>query len=350
MTLSAPSISIIIPVYKAERYLANCIDSILAQTYSDFELLLIDDGSPDKSGNICDEYALNYSCIRVIHKSNEGVSASRNLGIKEAKGEWICFIDSDDWIDKEAFKEIMNSIGGKTVDLVIWGIRLISNTSTNDISVPSYGFINDKLHIIEFYIQADIKGYFGSPCNKLYSSRLIKDNMITFDTTLSLFEDSKFNYNYYEHVNSVFAIKKSYYNYRLNHNEFSLSNKYPDNYLEVRQQYTDMRVNFYSSYNGIYKEKFNNLIKKENELSYILLTLSMYKTKTTRSTRRISINKIIKSNNLEDLKGTNIYYVLKSNNITFIDLCFNIRHWIVDFLPRCFNYYGNILNVVNVRK
>ena len=91
-----PTISVIVPVYNAEKYLSRCIDSILVQTFTCFELLLVDDGSTDCSGRICDEYAKRDTRIRVIHKENGGVSSARNLGLDNAKGEWICFCDSDD--------------------------------------------------------------------------------------------------------------------------------------------------------------------------------------------------------------------------------------------------------------
>lgn len=93
-----PQISVIVPIYNSDKYLRRCIDSILAQTYTNFELLLINDGSFDKSAAICDEYELRDSRVRVFHKENGGVSSARNLGVKEAKGEWIAFVDSDDWI------------------------------------------------------------------------------------------------------------------------------------------------------------------------------------------------------------------------------------------------------------
>ena len=94
-----PKLSVIVPVYKVEKYLVRCIDSILAQTFVDFELLLIDDGSPDKSGDICDEYACKDTRIRVFHKENGGVSSARNLGLENVRGNILTFIDADDWID-----------------------------------------------------------------------------------------------------------------------------------------------------------------------------------------------------------------------------------------------------------
>ena len=101
-----PKVSIIVPVYKAEKYLNRCVDSILAQTFTDFELLLIDDGSPDRSGEICDEYAKKDSRIRVFHKKNGGVSSARNLGLDNVLGEYVTFVDSDDWVEPD-FVETM---------------------------------------------------------------------------------------------------------------------------------------------------------------------------------------------------------------------------------------------------
>ena len=98
--MSNPKISVIIPVYNAESTLRRCVDSVLAQTFPDFECLLINDGSEDKSGEICDEYAIRDSRVRVFHKGNGGVSSARNVGLDNATGEWIAFVDSDDWVGR----------------------------------------------------------------------------------------------------------------------------------------------------------------------------------------------------------------------------------------------------------
>lgn len=98
-------LSVIVPVYNAEEYLRKCIDSILYQTYSDLELLLINDGSTDSSGAVCDEYARRDERVRVIHKENGGVSSTRNLGLDLAQGEWITFVDADDWIEHETYEK-----------------------------------------------------------------------------------------------------------------------------------------------------------------------------------------------------------------------------------------------------
>lgn len=116
-------ISIIVPVHKVEKYLRRCVDSILAQTYQNIEVLLIDDGSPDSSGTICDEYAQKDARVRVFHKENGGVSSARNLGLKEAKGEYIGFVDADDYILHEMYENMIAIIKENHADIAICGYK-----------------------------------------------------------------------------------------------------------------------------------------------------------------------------------------------------------------------------------
>ena len=122
-----PKISVIVPVYNVEKYLRRCIDSILSQTFSDFELLLIDDGSKDKSGDICDEYVAKDVRIKVFHKANAGVSSARNLGLDKAKGEFIFFVDSDDFLDKTHLENYSKDIDN--FDLIFQGYKLVEETT-----------------------------------------------------------------------------------------------------------------------------------------------------------------------------------------------------------------------------
>lgn len=121
----AYKVSIIIPVYNVESYLKKCIDSILLQTYTNFELILIDDGSTDQSYEICDEYSLNDKRIKVIHKINEGVSKARNLGLSISTGDYICFVDSDDWIDCDMLEYII--VNADDFDIVQFGFRRVGH-------------------------------------------------------------------------------------------------------------------------------------------------------------------------------------------------------------------------------
>ena len=114
-------ISIIVPIYKVEEYLPRCIESILNQTYQDFELILVDDGSPDLSGDICDVYAETDPRIKVIHQENSGISDARNEGLSRAKGEYISFIDSDDWVHPEFLQQLLYTIEKYDADIAECG-------------------------------------------------------------------------------------------------------------------------------------------------------------------------------------------------------------------------------------
>ena len=120
-----PEVSVIVPVYKVERYLDRCVKSILEQTYQNFELILIDDGSPDNCPSMCDAWSQKDERIRVIHKENGGASSARNAGLKEAKGNWIVFADSDDWLDKVALKTLYDLANEYNVPMAIGGVRVV---------------------------------------------------------------------------------------------------------------------------------------------------------------------------------------------------------------------------------
>ena len=162
-------VSVIVPVYKAEKWLHRCVDSILAQTMEDFELLLIDDGSPDRSGEICDEYAAKDSRVRVFHKENGGVSSARNLGLDNAQGEWISFVDADDILPEKALSDFLefascdvDIICGRSVIFVedvlekIKPETVIISTGPNQYGHPHFSilelFDKNKIHCIRFFL------------------------------------------------------------------------------------------------------------------------------------------------------------------------------------------------------
>ena len=125
-----PLISVIVPIYKAEKYIYNCIDSIINQPFTDLELILVDDGSPDNCGTICDEYAKNDKRIKVIHKKNGGVSSARNIGIEKSYGQWICFVDSDDYLQP--------------------GFLMNPNEYKEDLIIQSYQVFGDENRVIRY--------------------------------------------------------------------------------------------------------------------------------------------------------------------------------------------------------
>ena len=189
-------ISVIVPVYNTEKYLHRCIDSILAQTYTDFELLLIDDGSTDSSGAICDEYALRDSRVRVFHKENGGVSSARNLGLDNAQGEWITFVDSDDWIACNALDVMLDN---KEEDLII-----TSFTSERNLFYAQF----ESGCFVGSSINKCLSKYFGHISftviwGKLYKRHIIVDNKLIFDNSIHTGEDTLFLYSYIAEINSI---------------------------------------------------------------------------------------------------------------------------------------------------
>ena len=211
-------LSIIVPVYKAEQYLHRCIDSILAQTFTDWELLLIDDGSPDRSGEICDEYAEKDKRIRVFHKENGGVSSARNWGIDEAKGEWIAFVDSDDMLENNYLLDFQ--IDDYKADLYIQGYKKIKNGRVIDVK----NLLCKENSFESIVASAEDNNIINSPCFKLFRTSIIKENNIRFDTRLSIGEDHLFSLQYLLCINKIGYTHASGYYYMLKDEE-SLTNR-----------------------------------------------------------------------------------------------------------------------------
>ncbi len=204
-------VSIVVPVYKVEKYIRRCVESIIAQTFSDWELILVDDGSPDRSGEICDEYAEKDSRIKVYHKNNGGVSSARNYGIETSKGSWILFIDSDDWVE-DNYLEAFFKIEHQNDTLVIQG-RLDDKEDGSLIKKIDY---NEKAYSKQELVAAIIENrllYSGAPYCKLYKSTIIKDNGIKFPENYSFGEDTFFFFKYLYYINEIMLLSSAGYHY-----------------------------------------------------------------------------------------------------------------------------------------
>ncbi|MDD4969987.1 MAG: glycosyltransferase family 2 protein [Paludibacter sp.] len=337
-----PKISVIVPVYNAEKYLNKCIDSILNQTFTNFELLLIDDGSKDNSGVICDEYAKKDKRVRVFHLENGGVSTARNSGIENAIGEWINFVDSDDWLEQEVFNDVLKKIRNIKVDLVIWGYRLVYPNYSHDIIIPYEGYFINNTDTAELLILCDLKKLLESPCNKLYSNEIIKNKHLRFDFKLSLMEDSKFNWSYFNSVESICSIQKIYYNYRINHNRESLSSKHIDNLIEIRTENVIKRLNYFINYVGKYKNQYLTFLEKDIEMAHLELLLELYTRKVSAKKRRENIKYLLKRGNIDLYKGGSIFKVLSTKNILFIDIVLKLRYLINKFIPILFALFQKL--------
>lgn len=209
------SISVIVPVYNAEKYIAQCIDSILSQTFSDFELLLIDDGSKDHSGAICDEYAAKDSRVRVFHKENGGVSSARNLGLDEAEGEWITFVDSDDFIAPD-FCEIL--LDNEDCDFVVASYETFGKSSFRHILKESLCSKNELLLLLNDYLAHP---HFSTPWGKMYKKHILDAHKLRFIINIDSTEDTLFTYEYLLYVNSLKTKGDVVYYYRQTGNGLS---------------------------------------------------------------------------------------------------------------------------------
>lgn len=204
--MKLPKISIIVPVYNTEKKLSHCIDSILKQTFTDFELLLIDDGSTDRSGEICDVYADKDNRIHIFHKNNGGVSSARNWGLNKACGEWITFVDSDDWIGTNFLSELLTGYG----DLIVGGK---TNTGyRNDIKIYK-SKIYQKECIGECLTATLSDDIFRAPWGKLFKKEIINNNNLRFDIHMKIGEDTAFVQSYLYHCNVIQFINSSSYFY-----------------------------------------------------------------------------------------------------------------------------------------
>lgn len=206
-----PEVSIIVPVYKVEKYLPKCIDSILNQVFTDFELILVDDGSPDRCGVICDEYAGKDPRIKVIHQKNQGVSVARNAGLDAATGIYIGFVDSDDWIEPDMYQVMVGHAKETGADVVICGF----NCCEDDGSFIRSDLIGNAVLgreelLIALYGTPNPIG--GGCCNKLFLRSRIKD--VRFRPGLAMAEDWVYLFGCFERCGKGCQIPKSFYNVR----------------------------------------------------------------------------------------------------------------------------------------
>lgn len=208
-----PNVSIIVPVYNAEKTLERCVDSILNQTYGDFELLLVNDGSQDASGAICDHYAARDSRIRVFHRENAGVSAARQSGPGPAVGSYLQFLDSDDWITPDATASLVRAAEEYDCDLVISDFyRVVGERVSHKGDIDDDNVLTREeyaAHMMEN--PADF--YYGVLWNKLYRRRIVEAHHLRMDPEISWCEDFMFNLEYIRHAQRFYALQIPIYYY-----------------------------------------------------------------------------------------------------------------------------------------
>ncbi len=212
-------VSIVVPVYNAEDYLESCVDSLISQTYKNIEIILVNDGSTDHSVEICEKYAKMDSRIKVMHKENGGVSSARNTALKEASGDYVCFVDSDDTTNEDMIRILYDTMISKSADIVICSYQLVSedglieNVSvTKDVEFTTREALKDVLLT---------KTFTGSPWGKLFKTEKVKT--LSFDEDIFFGEDMLFVVKAIKNAEKIVFIPLPYYNYNIRENSASTS-------------------------------------------------------------------------------------------------------------------------------
>jgi len=243
-----PKISVIIPVYNAEKYLKRCMDSLISSRIIelDVEIILVNDGSADASLDICRDYEKKYNYIKVFDKENKGPSAARNLGIKNATGDWIAFVDSDDYVEKNYFEVICKHLS-QEIDVLVFGYWKIVDESRNSYSYEVKDF--KKIDIINLIGNSSNKmNIFWFPWNKLYKRIKILDT--DFPEKINIGEDTIFNLNVFLNSDYIKIIDNCLYNYVSNEDSLTQT-KYKENLLGNMVNHYNARKELHNKYNLI---------------------------------------------------------------------------------------------------
>ncbi len=208
-------VSVIVPVFNVAVFLDNCLESIAAQTLSDFECILVDDGSTDGSGALCDKMAEKDKRFKVIHQTNRGVSAARNQGLNAVSGDYVSFIDSDDIVHPEYLGTLLKALTGDDAEIAVCGMSIKGLDGTSAVLAPSRKAVFPiDISSIRVFLELERKNLLWGPCIKIYRQDLIERNGIRYDESLSYGEDLVFNLAYFSQVKNVATVPEALYLYR----------------------------------------------------------------------------------------------------------------------------------------
>lgn len=243
-------VSIIVPVYNAEKYIKRCVDSILVQDYPDFELILMDDGSTDASGAICDGYAQQDNRVRVVHKENTGVSDTRNRALDLAEGVYIQFLDSDDWIVPEATRLLVQAMEKYDCDMVISDFYRVAGERLARKGDIEENRVLTRQEFASCMIENPADFYYGVLWNKLYKRQIIEEHRIRMDVSISWCEDFLFNLEYIRHASSFYALQVPIYYYVKRKGSLVSQGMSISNTMR-------MKINIFDYYNEFYKDVYD---------------------------------------------------------------------------------------------
>lgn len=333
-----PKISVIVPVYNAESRLQLCVENILRQTFADFELILVDDGSKDSSPQICDSFSESDARVRVLHKNNGGVSQARNDGIRIASGEYITFIDSDDTVNFDYFENMLKKAESTDIDGLYSGLVMETWSDTSMIKQDIYSFDEEDVKDVKELLESMEISYplicICGPCCKLYKRAIVEKYQIRFDEKLALGEDTIFNLNYLEHCSRIMVTTDSYYHYYRGDSSslFSKLNKECyEIHVNVYDKMRELMINTECSSEAM--ERFEEMYV--NLMVGCIHRFFQFKDETTVK-ERIEIIKKVASNNYVKafrtssigMKSRFVVYLLQHNLIKQIYFIFWINYYI----------------------
>ncbi len=235
-------ISIIVPVYNVEKYLKKCVDSIVNQTYKNLEIILVDDGATDNSGKICDELVELDNRIKVYHKKNGGLSDARNYGVERATGDYIGFVDSDDYIDAEMYEKLYEAIKKENVDVAECNLKIVYPEKTDLFTDQKYYQICNKQEYLEEYLK--IEKIFGSACVRLTKADIAKK--LKFPVG-KLYEDTYYAYDLIGIVDKYVIVDNPYYNYLMRENSITNA-KFNPRIFDLIEIVEKFHTNVYKNY------------------------------------------------------------------------------------------------------
>jgi len=233
--MNQKSISVIIPAYNVADFVGECIESVISQNINDLEIIIINDGSTDNTLEICNKYASKDNRIRIIDQSNKGVSAARNNGLKNCNGDWVMFVDADDWLEKDALTSVIPLLDSSKTDLVAFALKEGNfvedkNYDVKEFSVNEYrrellGYCIISTHDWPSLFPAELLSdmNLNGPVAKLFRRKILIDNDILFDETMKIAEDQDFNLQYIACINSIKYYNRPYYNVRIRNTSASRS-------------------------------------------------------------------------------------------------------------------------------
>lgn len=324
-------ISVIVPVYNTKEYLNKCLESIIRQTYTNLEIILIDDGSTDGSKTICECYEKKDKRIRFISKSNTGVSDTRNLGIKESTGEYISFIDSDDYIEPNMIEVLYKNIILYDADMSVCAYR-----RKNRYNHKKYIEITDNNEFMKNILRNN--GPQGFLWNKLYKTAIISHNEIFLDTDIYMCEDLLFNCNYLEKASTVIYTTEPLYNY-INRRNSAVNEKINDKWLTVLNAFDRMAKIFKTKTRETY-DYFKAYYVLININTKSKMYLAKYNDKETEARCNKNIQKYVKQ--VITSKHVNM-------SIRYKVFCYYYFHNLINLLKKCLRQILKIVLYKEIR-